>query len=69
MVAKFSRKGARVVACGSRHSLVQTTEDVYALPPLSTVTLEEIKEAGEWEANGRRVRRRLFVVGVSYRIR
>ena len=27
------------------HSLVQVTETIHALPPLSTVTLEEVKEA------------------------
>ena len=52
---------------GACRSLVQTTQTRYDLPPLSTVTLEEVKEAGEWEANGHRVRRRLFTVAVSYK--
>jgi hypothetical protein len=55
-------------ADGSCHSMVQVSKHRYVLPPLSTVTLEEVKEAGEWEANGKRVRQRLFVVGVSYRV-
>ena len=35
---------------------------------MATVTLEKIDEPGEWEANGKRVKRRLYTVSVSYRL-
>ena len=38
------------------------------LPPMATVTLEKIDEPGEWEVNGKRVKRRLYTVSVSYRL-
>ena len=38
------------------------------LPPMATVTLEKIDEPGEWEARGKRVKRRLYTVSVSYRV-
>ena len=50
------------------HSLVRGNDTgAHALPPMATVTLEKVEEAGEWEANGKRVRRRLFTVGVTYK--
>ena len=39
-----------------------------SLPPMATVTLEKIDEPGDWEANGKRVKRRLYTVSVSYRV-
>ena len=51
------------------HSLVRTSGGSYVLPPLATVTLESVQEAGEWEVRGLRVQRRLFVVHVTYRER
>ena len=49
------------------HTLIQVTENgVYALPPLTMVILDKVEEAGEWEANGHQVRRRLFTVSVTY---
>ena len=38
------------------------------LPPMATVTLEKIDEPGEWEVMGKRVKRRLYTVSVSYRL-
>ena len=51
------------------HSLVQTGGGTYELPPLATVTLESVQEAGEWEVRGLRVQRRLFTVRVAFRER
>ena len=51
------------------HSMVKISGDTYHLPPLATVTLESVQEAGEWEVRGLRVQRRLFVVRVSFRER
>ena len=35
---------------------------------MGLVTLEKIDEPGEWEVNGKRVKRRLYTVSVSYRM-
>eukprot|EP00747_Dinoflagellata_sp_TGD_P223280 gnl/TRDRNA2_/TRDRNA2_94882_c0_seq1.p1 gnl/TRDRNA2_/TRDRNA2_94882_c0~~gnl/TRDRNA2_/TRDRNA2_94882_c0_seq1.p1 ORF type:complete len:338 (-),score=53.46 gnl/TRDRNA2_/TRDRNA2_94882_c0_seq1:44-1057(-) len=48
------------------HSLIQAAEGTYDLPPMCVVRLEEVKEAGEWEAYGLKIKRRLFVVSVTY---
>ena len=48
------------------HSLIQVGS-TYDLPPLATVTLERVDGPGEWEANGKRVQRRLYTVSVSYK--
>ena len=50
------------------HSLVQSAASSYDLPPLATVTLEEVKPAGEWNAYGVAVQQPLLVVGVSYAV-
>ena len=39
----------------------------FALPPLATVTLEQVQEAGEWRAHGKTIRHRLLTVSVAYR--
>ena len=51
------------------HSLVQISGASHHLPPLATVTLESVQEAGEWEVRGLRVQRRLFTVRVAFRER
>ena len=38
----------------------------YILPPLATVTLRKVLEAGEWQAYGVKPGRRLYVVSVAY---
>ena len=52
------------------HSLVPTSDDggetVFDLPVLSLVTLEALEEAGEWTANGFRVRQRCYTVSVTW---
>ena len=48
------------------HSLIQTKEDRYELPPLATVTLERVQPPGEWEVCGQRVRQRLLTMSVSF---
>ena len=50
------------------HSLIQTASSTYDLPPLSTITLEEVKVAGTWSAYGMHVQQPLLVCGVSYGI-
>ena len=51
------------------HTLIPWNEKgTCKLPPMATVTLEKIDEPGEWEANGKRVKRRLYTVSVSYRM-
>ena len=52
---------------GEARSLIQVGPEAFALPPLSTVTLEQAQEAGEWRAHGKTVRRRLYTVTVAYR--
>ena len=64
-MARFRSAGAD--ADGTLRSLVQTGGGFYSLPPMATVTLERVDGPGEWEANGHRVRRRLFTVAVAYR--
>ena len=48
-------------------SLIQETDTEYALPPLATVTLEQVQEAGEWRAHGKTIKHRLLTVSVAYR--
>ena len=48
------------------HSLVQTTPTGYSLPPLSTLTLVALHEAGSWTANGHVVQQRCYVVRCTY---
>ena len=51
------------------HTLIPWNEDGgHRLPPMATVTLEQIDEPGEWEVRGLRVQRRLYTVSVSYRV-
>ena len=49
------------------HSLIQTGEATYEMPPRATVTLEKVQQPGEWEVLGHKVQRRLFTVSVSYK--
>lgn len=42
------------------------SRDTYFVPENTTVTLERIDEAGEWEVLGLKVRRRLFTVSVTF---
>ena len=49
-------------------SMIDTGEGLnFALPPLATVTLEQVQEAGEWRAFGKTIRHRLLTVSVAYR--
>eukprot|EP00747_Dinoflagellata_sp_TGD_P209469 gnl/TRDRNA2_/TRDRNA2_82865_c0_seq1.p1 gnl/TRDRNA2_/TRDRNA2_82865_c0~~gnl/TRDRNA2_/TRDRNA2_82865_c0_seq1.p1 ORF type:complete len:204 (+),score=34.80 gnl/TRDRNA2_/TRDRNA2_82865_c0_seq1:91-612(+) len=48
------------------HSLVQAGEGTYDLPPMSVVKLEKILSPGEWKVFGKTVRRKLFIVSVTY---
>ena len=50
------------------HSLIQTAASTYDLPPLSCVTLEEIKPAGTWTAYHKHVDQPLLVVSVRYAV-
>jgi len=54
-------------AADGYHSLIQTGDSGYEMPPLATVTLEKVEQPGEWEANGHKVQRRLFTVRVTYK--
>jgi len=55
-------------AADGYHSLIRVNElGTSALPPFATVTVEKIEEAGQWEVNGHRVRRRLFTVSVTHK--
>ena len=47
-------------------SLVQTSSLMFHLPPLATVTLEQIVAPNQWSAYGKVVARRLFVVSVAF---
>ena len=49
------------------HSLIQTGEATYEMPPRATVTLEKVQQPGEWEVLGHKVQRRLFTVSVTYK--
>ena len=49
------------------HSLVQTENSSYNMPPLATVTLESVQQPGEWEVLGHKVQRWLFTVSVTYK--
>ena len=60
-------RSAGADADGTLRSLIQTDGGSYMLPPMATVTLERVHGPGEWEANGHRVRHRLFPVAVAYR--
>ena len=60
-------RSAPAGADGTLHSLVRTRQRRFDLPPMATVTLEQIQQPGEWVSNGHRVRQRLFTVSVSYR--
>ena len=52
----------------SYHSMIRGNHlGTHYSPPLTTVTLEKVEEPGEWEANGHRIKRRLYIVSVSYR--
>ena len=71
----FELQDSDVVAIASspadahgHHSLVQTKPMVgrHDAPPLATVTLTAVREAGEWSAFGVCVSRRLFVCAVTY---
>eukprot|EP00747_Dinoflagellata_sp_TGD_P074678 gnl/TRDRNA2_/TRDRNA2_158418_c1_seq1.p1 gnl/TRDRNA2_/TRDRNA2_158418_c1~~gnl/TRDRNA2_/TRDRNA2_158418_c1_seq1.p1 ORF type:complete len:297 (+),score=47.70 gnl/TRDRNA2_/TRDRNA2_158418_c1_seq1:39-893(+) len=48
------------------HSLIQAAACTYDLPPMSLVRLENVKEAGDWEALGMKIKRRLLIVSVTY---
>ena len=52
------------------HTLIQVSEKGgYKLPPMATVTVEEVKEPGEWTVHDGVVgARRLFVVSVLYEV-
>ena len=51
------------------HTLIPWSDvGEFKLPPMATVTLEKIDEPGEWEVMGKRVKRRLYTVSVSYRL-
>ena len=49
------------------HSLINTGDGSYAMPPLATVTLEKVQQPGEWEVRGHKVQRRLFTVRVTFK--
>ena len=54
---------------GVYHALIQVSDDGgHLMPPTATVTLETVQSAGEWEANGHKVKRRLFTVSVAYKV-
>ena len=51
------------------HTLIQVTEKGgFKLPPMATVTVEDVKEPGEWMAHGVRGARRLFVCSVLFEV-
>ena len=51
------------------HTLIQVTEKGgFKLPPMATVTVEDVKEPGEWMAHGVKGARRLFVCKVLFEV-
>lgn len=54
------------------HTLVKvngSVADTFDLPPMATVTLESVKQPGEWSAFGQQgIRQRLFTVTVAYEV-
>ena len=52
---------------GGLHTMVRTSANPeFALPPLATVTLQDVEEPGEWKVGGQSVNRRLFIVTVCH---
>ena len=52
------------------HSLIKDSPyGHHRLPPMTTITVEAIKEAGEWEAHGVKGAERLFVVSLAFQVR
>ena len=50
------------------HSMIPSSGTPgFALPPMATITLDEVRDPNTWRAFGKTVRRRLFVVRVTYR--
>ena len=49
------------------HTMVRTSAAAeFALPPLATVTLQDVEEPGEWKVGDLSVNRRLFIVTECY---
>ena len=48
------------------HSLVQTAELAFDLPPFATVRLEEILPPRRWMANGKSIQQRGLTVSVTF---
>eukprot|EP00747_Dinoflagellata_sp_TGD_P168748 gnl/TRDRNA2_/TRDRNA2_195880_c0_seq1.p1 gnl/TRDRNA2_/TRDRNA2_195880_c0~~gnl/TRDRNA2_/TRDRNA2_195880_c0_seq1.p1 ORF type:complete len:335 (+),score=67.54 gnl/TRDRNA2_/TRDRNA2_195880_c0_seq1:131-1135(+) len=49
------------------HSLIQTAEGTYDLPPASTVELVSIQDPGDWKVYDKCIQRRLYTVSVTYK--
>ena len=48
------------------HSLIPVDHDTFRLPPLARITLEQVDEPGEWDANGHVIWQRCYTVSLSY---
>jgi hypothetical protein len=48
-----------------QRSMIDTNRHTYALPPLATVTLERVQEAGQWRAFRKTLSCRLYTVSES----
>ena len=48
------------------HSLVQTAELAFDLPPFATVRLEEVLPPRRWRANGKLIQQRGLAVSVTF---
>ena len=48
------------------HSMVQTTNQAFDLPPFATIRLEAVHAKGSWFANGKRIRQRGLTVSVTF---
>ena len=53
-------------ADGIMHAPIGSNPVSYRTPPMTTITVEDVKRPGEWEFNGIKMQRRLFVVKMAF---